>query len=112
MIDSMEKKGDVGVLSLSGNLDISKQTRFKEEIVKSLGTEVSRVVLNFKGVSFIDSACLGVLVSLLRRLKTQGGDVRICSPQEEVRSIFQITRMDRLFKMFDQVDEAVKSYSS
>lgn len=112
MIDSMEKKGDVGVLNLSGNLDIGKQVRFKEEILKSVGAEASRVVLDFKAVSFIDSACLGVLVFLLRKLKSQGGDVRISGLQEEVRSIFQITRMDRVFKLYDQVDEAVKSYSS
>lgn len=112
MIESVERRGDIGILALTGTLDISKQSRFREEILKNLGADLFRVVLDFKGVSFIDSACLGVLVSLLRKLKAQGGDVRISNPQEEVRSIFQITRMDRLFRVFDQVDEAVKSYSS
>jgi len=77
-----------------------------------LGMEKFRsIILDFKKVEFIDSACLGALVGISRRLKSDGGDLTISGLQDEVRSIFQITRLDKVFPLYDDVDQAINSFS-
>lgn len=76
-----------------------------------LPPDASNVVLNFKKVEFIDSACLGALVGLVRNIRTSGGDVYISELTDEVRSIFQITRLDKVFKIFESISQATEAFN-
>ncbi|MBL7213920.1 MAG: STAS domain-containing protein, partial [Desulfobacteraceae bacterium] len=59
---------------------------------------------------FTDSSGLGSLVSSLRSLNKLGGDIKIASLQDQVRAIFELTRLHRVFQVFDEREEAVKSF--
>ena len=102
---------DVIIIPLSGNLDVAMQVRLKEELLKKAPLESEKIVLDFSKVEFIDSACLGALIAVARKLRKKGGDVRMASLPEEVQSIFQITRLDKVFRIFSKPEEAVASYS-
>ncbi|MDO8519946.1 MAG: STAS domain-containing protein [Deltaproteobacteria bacterium] len=102
---------DVIIIPLSGNLDVSAQSRLRDDLLKKAPLSSEKIVLDFSKVEFIDSACLGALVAVARKLRKNGGDVRIASPLEEVRSIFQITRLDKIFQIFANPEEAVTSFS-
>lgn len=112
MIETVQNKDNVLLLALGGTLDVGKQAYLKEELVKKIPSESTHLVLDFKKVDFIDSACLGALISIARRLRSKGGDVRLASLHDEVKSIFQITRLDKVFKIFEKPEDAIKSYSS
>src|SRR3989338_1365439 len=101
---------NVIVIPLSGNLDVGVSARLKEDLVKQAPLESEKIVLDFSKVEFIDSACLGALIAVARKLRKKGGDIRIASLLEEVQSIFQITRLDKIFQIFGKPEEAVKSY--
>lgn len=110
MISSIGNKKDVCVITLTGSLDVALQKQLKlglEDAIEKNGTDL---VLDFAHVSFIDSSCLGALVSLTKHLRDQKGDIKIACPADEVRSIFQITRLDRLFQLFDSVDDAIDAF--
>lgn len=112
MIQAIQKENNVVVISLEGTLDVGKQTNFKEDLLKNVLSESSRVVLDFRKVDFIDSACLGALVAITRQLRSKGGDVCLAGLISEVQSIIQITRLDKIFKVYDELDEALRSYAS
>ena len=98
-------ESDVRV-KLEGVLDLSCQARLKENLHKlGFSNTQRRLVVDLSEVSFIDSACLGIFVSLIKLLKTSGSELFLISPQEEVRSVFQITRLDRLFTILDSSSE-------
>jgi anti-sigma B factor antagonist len=65
-------------------------------------------VVDLDDVGFLDSTALGVLVGVLKRARSEDGDVRIVCTQPRVRKVFEITRLDSAFDLFDSVDEAVR----
>jgi anti-sigma B factor antagonist len=60
-------------------------------------------------VTFIDSTGLGVLISLMRNLREQNRQLRIVGLNAEVRSIFEITRLFRVFDLADSVEKAIQN---
>lgn len=97
------------VLQLQGSLEVDLQGMLKEKIEEISGKE-SDIVLDFSEVTFIDSSCLGALVSSVKSLRGKKGDLKLSCLQEDVRSIFQITRLDKIFEIFENVEEAIESY--
>ncbi len=111
MIAEVKKMNDVMLVELVGSLDVSLQSNLKDKLVKLFSeNQNGDVVLDFQKVNFIDSSCLGVLVSLARMLRESKSDIKLIYLTEDVRSIFQITRLDKIFEIFDDVQEAVNSF--
>jgi anti-sigma B factor antagonist len=87
-------------------LDASKAPEFKNQIVALTEGEVNRLVLDLTQVDFIDSSGLGVIVSCLKRLGPSG-NLAIAGANGAVRRLFTLTRMDRIFSLFDTPQAAV-----
>jgi anti-sigma B factor antagonist len=69
-----------------------------------------RVVLSFLGVQHLTSLVLGVLIRAHKRLMESGGELRLADIDPHIYEVFTITRLDRLFRIFDREDEAVASF--
>ena len=111
MIAEVKKISDVMVVELVGSLDVSLQSDLKGKLTKVFAeNQDGDVVLDFQKVNFIDSSCLGVLVAFARKLRGTKSDIKLVNLTEDVRSIFQITRLDKIFEIFDEVQEAVNSF--
>jgi anti-sigma B factor antagonist len=96
------------VLTVSGEIDIATAPSLRERLHAILADDNQRLVVDLDDVGFLDSTALGVLVGALKRARTEGGEVRIVSTQPRVRKVFEITRLDSAFDLFDSVDEAVR----
>ena len=105
-----ENVNDVEILKLEGRLDASSAKDIKEKV--DLLTKENRVklVIDMGGIDFIDSSGLGSLVSALRSVNKLGGDIKISALQDQVRAIFELTRLHRIFAIYDDSDAAVKSF--
>jgi anti-sigma B factor antagonist len=78
---------------------------FRDSLARVVARGVSRFVLDLSGVTFIDSTGLGALVSALKATGSSGLVV-VSSAQESVATLFKITRMDKVFRMFPDNAEA------
>jgi anti-sigma B factor antagonist len=96
------------VLTVSGEIDIATAPSLRERLHAILGGDNRQLVVDLDDVGFLDSTALGVLVGALKRARTEGGEVRIVSTQPRVRKVFEITRLDSAFDLFDSVEEAVR----
>ncbi len=110
MIAKIEINNDVTVIHMQGSLDVSLQKKLKDELVLISEKNPNDLILELSKVDFIDSSCLGTLVSVSKLLRTKEGDLKLANPTDDVRSIFNITRLDRVFEIFDSTPEAVESY--
>jgi anti-sigma B factor antagonist len=70
----------------------------------------NRLVLDFTQVDFVDSSFLGLLIIILKRATAAGGDVRICCLRPQLISIFNLMRLDKLFRIFESRAQAVASF--
>jgi len=95
------------VLSVSGELDMATAPSVRERLHALLAAGDDRLIIDLDEVSFLDSTALGVLVGILKRVRTQDGDLRLVCAQPRVLKVFEITRLDQAFTIRDSVDAAV-----
>ena len=91
-------------------LDAKTRTDFKEQATAFV-LPGAKLVLDLSGVEFIDSSGLGILLTLLRQLDENGGDLRIAAPSRVVAALFKMTRMNRVFEIFPDIAAAVASFT-
>ncbi len=87
-------------------LDASVALRFKEAVAEVIKQGENRLILDFSRVDFIDSSCLGALISLLKTLSGKGQLV-LCSLNSNIKAMFSLTRMDRVFTLCGDRSEAL-----
>ena len=108
---TFEKKGAVGVVTLTGPLSAVSVDSFKDQFLRwwDGAQDVRNVVMDLAKVEFMDSSGLGTLIALLKRVAGRGGDLKLCCIQKKVRLVFEITRAHRVFEILDTPDEAVEA---
>ncbi len=79
--------------------------RFKAEIIEILGQGHRVLILDLSDVAFIDSSGLGALIGSLK-VVGEGNELALCGAREAVASMFKLTRMDKVFRMFSTAEEA------
>lgn len=111
-ISSHNAGNDVIVIALrETNLDASNVREFKEAVQAMIDPAATRVVFDLQGVKFIDSSGLGALISCLRQLNARRGDLRLCSLTPTVEALLALMRMNRVFQIFQDRQDAVASFA-
>ena len=94
---------------LGEHLDFETVGIFRREI-ESVGGSGNKVVLDMSELQFVDSSGLGALLSLLRRLSSEGGDLRLAGVTPSVAALLQLVRLDQIIGMYESSDEAIRSF--
>ncbi len=102
----VDRQGDACSIALAGEVDVYTSPLFKERLVSSVDDGCVHVVVDLERVDFIDSSGLGVLVSGLRRVKEQGGSIRLVCTRDHILKVFRITGLDRVFPIYATADIA------
>ena len=101
------RAGDVLVAKVLENRIVAEVApRFKAQLLQYINAGNKEIVLDLSAVTFIDSSGLGALVSILKAMG-QDGDLVLCGTTGTVTSMFKLTRMDKVFRMFSTTDDAV-----
>ncbi len=109
LINSRLEDG-VAVLELEGRMDATAVAPIKEIVTSILDSGTNKFLFDMKEVSFVDSSGLGTLVSLLRLVNQQDGDIRLCNTQPRVKALLEMTRMDRMLEILPNAEEALQNY--
>ncbi|GAB4516200.1 MAG: STAS domain-containing protein [Anaerolineae bacterium] len=100
---------DVSVVVISGRFD-AQQVSEVRGLMESITVQTANVVVDLHDVNFMDSAALAALVQAMKHCRQSQGDLRVCNLQQPVKVIFELTRLDKAFKIYPSVAEAVASY--
>jgi anti-anti-sigma factor len=112
MMATIEKSGDITIVTLAiDTLDSGNEKRFKKEVIPIFEPN-SKVILDMREVDFIDSSGLGMLLSCYRHVSATSGELRLCNLNEQVRTLFELVRMHRVFDIYDSRAEAIQSFAS
>lgn len=95
-LDSQNKFWDV---NLGGELDVSTSGKLKEYLHKLADQEMLDMKINLENLEYIDSTGLGVMIGVLKKLKVGNKEIYIINPRNNVRKIFNITGLDKIFKV-------------
>ena len=109
------KNDDVIVVSLGKHRVIDELTvnEISDELLGVADRpDCHRLLLDFSGVAQLSSAMLSKLLTLRRKMETKGEKLRLCGVNSHLRSVFNITRLDRLFDILDTEAGAIKAVAS
>ena len=104
-VKSFDKEG-VLVFQVNGEINISTSPELKKQFEKQPS---KKVVVDLEKVGYIDSSGLATLVEILKKTKSQGGSLGLSGMSDKVKSLFEITKLDKLFLVFRSQDEAVSN---
>jgi anti-anti-sigma factor len=106
-----EKKGDVSIVHVYLNrATLAKAVQFKEFVVEIIQTGLNKLIIDLSVCEYIDSTFLGAMVALLKKTNSLNGDLRLVYNKEMPSLVFVLTRMDKVFRVFPQLEEAVESF--
>jgi anti-sigma B factor antagonist len=97
------------VVRAHGDLDLTTAPRLREHVVQIVTGGQAQIILDVEGVEFVDSTGLGVLVGLLKRARSQGGDLRLVSTRPSLRKILELTALDRALPLAVDVSSAIEA---
>jgi anti-sigma B factor antagonist len=94
-----EAVGENIKIILSGEIDIYTSQSFKNEINEVVSSCKGDIFIDCKELSYIDSTGLGILVGALKEIRKINNDIYICNLKENIKKLFIITGLDKLFKI-------------
>lgn len=105
-----EIRGRAGLVRVTGTLLASNADTFRQTFDQWLASAgCQHVVADLSALEMLDSTGLGSLIAALKRVGEKGGDLKIAGLQKRVRMVFEITRVYKVFEIFDTVDEALRA---
>jgi len=89
--------GGETVLAIEGTLDAVTASELRTVVDEIVNEARKEVTLDLSALRLIDSSGVGVIVSLFKRVRAHGGQVRIVGLRDQPRAIFRLLRLDRVF---------------
>jgi anti-sigma B factor antagonist len=98
-IDEDRPSAKTVVLTIHGDADMRSASELRDRLGEVIDDSPRAVVLDLSGATFLDSMTLGVFVTAMKRLRARGGRFRVVAPHAEIRRIFEMTLLDRVFDL-------------
>jgi anti-sigma B factor antagonist len=110
--------GDITILDLEGRISLTDALWSASGVVlgkvirELLKKGERKILLNLKGVTYVDSSGIGELTGALTAVQRQGGELKLVNPNPKVVDLLRITRLDTMFDIRDDENSAIQSFSS
>ena|SRR5581483_3030547 len=108
-VNVREVQADCYAVELSGEIDVYTSPKVKDAITDLIDRGVYHLVINLEKVRYIDSTGLGVLIGGLKRVREHGGTVNLVCNNPQIKKIFDITGLVKIFGIFESEDAAMKA---
>ena len=106
----IDDKAEVKICHAEGDIDINTSPQVKKAFDRLIQSKSQKVVINLQKVGYIDSSGLATLVEILKNFRGFGGRLKLCNLSNKVKSLFEITKLEKLFDIVETEEEAVKGF--
>jgi len=100
----------VTVIAVDGQLIVGNRQELKNLVQEALDAGDRKFLIDFTGTGYIDSSGLGSLVSVSKKIREHGGELRLAELNEDLRSLFELTKLDTLFAIADSRSDALANF--
>ncbi len=101
---------DVTVVRVEGQLIVGNRQELKAVVDQALEQGARKLVIDCTDTGYIDSSGLGALVTMARKAREHGGELRLAGLNDDLRSLFSLTKLDTLFVIGTSVDEMLEGF--
>lgn len=106
-INTQMSPDQIPIVHLKGEIDLHTCSVLRDTLRDLIEKQHYQVVINLAEVPYLDSAALGVLVDAVRRVREHEGGISLVSTTPFVRRAFEITRLVKIFQLFDDDESAL-----
>ncbi len=107
---SIRKANDAtSVIELVGEIDVYTSPKVKDAVSGLIDSGIYNIIIDLAQVKYIDSTGLGVLIGGLKRVREHGGSVHLICNNPQIRKIFDITGLVKIFGIFDTEEAALRA---
>lgn len=107
---SEKRNNDIAIYNVKGDIDINSSPEVRKVFDRIVNEKMTKIVINLTGVPYIDSSGLATLVEMLKRTRTYGGKIKLSNLTAKVKSLFEITKLEKLFEIYDTEEEATSNF--
>jgi anti-sigma B factor antagonist len=101
---------DVTIIEVEGQLIVGNRQELKTLVLDAIDKGATKVLVDFARTGYIDSSGLGVLVSLAKKIREGGGDLRLANLNDDLQTLFELTKLDTLFQISQTREHALESF--
>lgn len=109
-VERLRPKKDITVIRLNGYLDITTARELDKTLRTILESHDFHIVVDLSKVDYISSAGWGVLVADIKKIRNNGGDLKLAGMQSSVHEVFDLLEFSDIFEAYDSVKEAVGDF--
>lgn len=102
--------GDVTVVRVEGQLIVGNRQELKGLIQEALDAGARKFLVDCTNTGYIDSSGLGALVTISKKVRELGGELRLAGLNDDLRSLFELTKLDSLFQIAPTVEAALADF--
>src|SRR5947207_15377221 len=99
--------GQAKVIALEGEIDLHTSRRITTTLNAAVKAKPRNLVIDMGNVSYIDSSGLAVLIEAMQKVEKYGGKFALAGLQENVKPIFEVARLDQVFRIYQDVDSSL-----
>ena len=107
---NIENKNGLTVCHIEGEIDINTSPGIKKSLDKLLQSKTPKIIVNLAKVTYVDSSGLATLVEILKNMRSYGGRLRLTNLSPKVKSLFEITKLEKLFEIMADEQEAMSNF--
>ena len=106
----IDSKQGLTVCHIDGEIDINSSPMIKKSFDKLISQKTSKIVINLSKVTYVDSSGLATLVEILKNMRSYGGRMRLACMSPKIKSLFEITKLEKLFEIMADESEAISTF--
>lgn|SRR5690606_26030163 len=107
---SIERQAEVLIVDVEGQLIVGNRQELKQKVLDELDSGGRKFLVDFSQTGYIDSSGLGVLVSLSKKIRENGGELRLANLNDDLKTLFELTKLDTLFHIADSRERALEGF--
>lgn len=107
VVKNIRREDRAVILELTGEIDVRCSKDVRDKLMELLREKPDNFIVNMTDVEFMDSSGLATLVEALQWRRREGGQIKLVGLQKRVRSIFEISRLESIFEIYDNEAEAL-----
>ena len=105
---SQKNKNEIQILELTGELDFHTSPEFRDRLHAVIEKQATKLLVNLKKVSYIDSSGLATFIEALQKVKKKAGRMVLTELAPAVRSVFEIAKLDDVFSLANSDEEGLR----
>ncbi|MDH3329708.1 MAG: STAS domain-containing protein [Desulfobulbaceae bacterium] len=104
------RESGILILKLKGRLDTNASMDFEQQVEASINASSKNMIIDFSDLEYICSSGLRVILQAAKKLQSLQGELVLCSMEDYIKEVFEISGFDSFLKIFASKDEAVNSF--